>query len=522
MYLLAQLERRIGHDADAEDLSFKLLDDLPAWRSRSVEHVELTSAQLSKRERVIHVKPLREVPSLRCYLRQVAGWRADSATFILPIVDLPRITLLDFEITVDGNQVYRLTREETGQFQARYVRHLASMAALPRKIDPRLEAFLVAIFNFYDSTLEEELSKYTKLHRCFKWRVGRKDPQKPVREYLEEKFRTLSSYRTPSLSTLPPYRKPSRRTLARWQRNANRVGDLVLAHVSCRLSSASQNPLLALPQFMQENNLTNRDATKLLTGLRRLLVAASGRAQQGDKEAENFLYTYASYGRRWEVLAKCTVPLNRPFIMRVDDKRPIFFDIPGYRYETRRSLLHARLMPTARQYASFADAGSNHIHIRVPDDGVELVPSRCRAKDEKYLDWAPTPNGEDKEKEHYSRRDSTCSRGKRIWIDCRLRTTRLKLGMIWGMIFATALAVALIVIYGFTSYNPKHKLGGPDVVSILIPVTFAGSLLIAKESTTLGMHVKKLWQIILMLALLSLWVLTVILRLMGKISIDGL
>ncbi|MFD9040997.1 hypothetical protein [Streptomyces bottropensis] len=506
MPLLAPLWHRTDQNAHAEELSFKLLDDLPAWRARSVEHVELTSAQLSKRERVIHVKPLREVPSLHRFVRRVAGPNAESATFILPIVDLPRITLLDFEITVDGQQVYRLTREETGEFQARYLRHIASLTTLPIEIDSRLEEFLVAIFTFHDSILEEELSKYTKLHKLSKWRTGRKDPQKPVREYLEGEFSNPISPRV----------------FARWQRHADAIGNLALTHVPIRLSSAAQNPLLALPRFMREKNLTKRDASRLLARLLRLLTAASLRAQQGDENANNFLYSYASYGRRWEVLAKCKVPLNKPFIVKVHDKRPIFFEIPGFQYGTRRSFLRDRLLPTARQYVSFADAGSNHIHIRVPDDGVELVPSKCRAKNEKYDRQALAPSGEGKEREHYSRHDSKHERAKRIWIDCRLRPTRLKLGMVWGIISATLLAVALIVIYGLTSYDPQHKLKGPDIVAILIPVTFAGSLLIVKESTTLGMHVKKIWQITLMLAMFSLWVLTVILRLMGNIAIDDL
>jgi hypothetical protein len=508
MQPLSQLRRQIGQDAYADELSFQLLDYLPEWRSRSVEHVELTSAQLSKRQRVIHVKPLREVIPLHRTLQRVAGRHAESAAFILPIVDLPRITLLDFEITVDGEKVYRLTREETGKFQARYLRHLASAAALPGEIDAQLEDFLVAIFTFHDSNLEEEISKYTKLHRYFRWRTGRKDPQKPIREYLEGKFRNF-----------PSRGAPSRRSLARWQRSADKVRDLVLTRVPSRLSSASQNPMLALPEFMLEGKLADRDVSKLLTRLHGLLTAAYWHAEGGNEGADNFLYAYASYGRRWEVLAKCTVPLNKPFIINVDDKRPIFFDAPDMRYKTHWSILRARLTSTARQYVSFADAGSNHIHIRVPDDGVELVPSKCQAKEEKYDKRASAPCDEDKEREHYSRHDSHGGRAKRIWIDCRLRPTRVKLGLILGVISATALALLLIVIYGFTSYNSNQRLKGPDVVAILIPVTFAGSLLIAKESTTLGMHVKKFWQTALMLSLFSLWVLTVILRLMDRIMI---
>ncbi|MBP0452640.1 hypothetical protein J5Y04_24300 [Kitasatospora sp. RG8] len=494
---------------DLETLGFKLLDDLPAWRVRSVEQVELTTAQLSKRERVIHVKPLREVDSLQYLLRKTVG-RGDSATLIIPIVNLPRFILLDFNITIDGNSAYRFPRKETGEFEARYIRHLATEAKLSGEIDGQLEEFMAAAFTFPGSALEAKLMSARK--KSFDWRADEGDLEELIRKYVKDDFGPLVSDRT----------------FERWQHRTTQISNLVRRYTPKNLLSASENPLLALPQFMRNHNLTSRTVSRMLARLCRLLTQAHEFVQLDEiahpdntSWARKFMRAYSSYGQRWEVLTKCSVPLNEPFIIQVSDKRPIFFDPPGRRYSSRWPWLKDRLMPTARQYVSFADARTNHFHIRVPDEGVEFVPSKCLAMREDYMGPADKPSDENKEKEHYSRYDAKVNREKRIWIDCRLRLTRLRLSMFLGLILATLLAVAMMVSYGFICYNDQHKLNGSDVVAILIPVTFAASLLIVKETTTLTMHVKRAYQAFLMSSLLALWVLTFILYVMGRISIDG-
>ncbi|WP_395297669.1 hypothetical protein ACF9IK_32630 [Kitasatospora hibisci] len=57
-------------------------------------------------------------------------------------------------------------------------------------------------------------------------------------------------------------------------------------------------------------------------------------------------------------------------------------------------------------------------------------------------------------------------------------------------------------------------------MAILLPVTVAASLALARESSTLGMRVKRNKQYLLMATLAGLWITTVIAYFQNRIAID--
>ncbi|MEU6813209.1 hypothetical protein ABZ920_30365 [Streptomyces sp. NPDC046831] len=438
------------------------------------------------------------------------------ASVLLPIGDFPKVSQVDFSITVAGEQVHRISREFNGQIQARYFRHLAQQTPLCTLGTRRLEPLLAAIFTFNPGVLRGKLNdEYRKpLRHPRQWNERMKGALVPVRAYVENAIDV--GVRDAAM-------------FDRCDQVARDIGGLLDQYVLSTSESAAEYPLLALPELFRANpGLTERDALRLLKRLHRLLVRADQR-RHFDSRAERLLHTYFSYGRRWEALAWCKIPLNASFLIEVYEKREIFFDTPEEPLKRRFWLwrrLCDRLVPKARQYVAFADAKSNHVNIRVDDTSVQLGRRGTCVRDElnREITSPPQePDDEHKTREYYSRYDSRAdrlkpdSRRQRLWIECRLLPTWLRLFTGWGFIVATWSAICLIVMYGFI--GRPQQLNSADILTILFPVTFGASLLLVQETTTLGRHIKRAKQGLLLFFLLSLWGLVFVLYVMGRVKI---
>ncbi|MFF7701400.1 hypothetical protein [Streptomyces lydicus] len=509
--MIGRKRARQSHNPKRLDsLTFELLDRLPDWRQRAIEGVTITSALWSEREREIHVKPLRHVAALEHKLARRVGrcplFSDDWATLVLPISDFPKVTQFDFSVAVSGEPVYRLSRRENCQLQVRYLRYLARNAGLCTFGFNRLEPLLVAIFAFRPGDLERELGRYRRPVRHYiRWCRKRLGFTNPVIEYLAAKY---------ALPIDDPVFKDCQIESGKIRRLLDE--ETLLAHEA----SASQNPILALPEFLRENpSLTLDDALRLMKRLHWLLKWAH-QCHVDDRAAKEFLDTYFSYGRWWPAFAWCSVPLDAPFSIEVREKREISFESPKVPYELAASWNDWRCL-TARQYVSFFDAEVNHIHVRVLDDGVQLHRGGIRVKNDAYRD-AAAPVDEHRSEEHYSRYDSQKSRDRRLWVECRLRQTPTRARMAYGLLAVSILAIWLLLGFGSWFYNDEARLNGADVAAILIPVTVAASLLLAPAGTTLGLRVKRRRHAALAIALFVLWLTVFCFYVMGRISIDTL
>lgn len=475
--------------------AFTMLDSPSDWRLRSVERIELTSSHWSDRERLIHVKTLRHVEPLRRQLRRIPN-HDGSAEVILPIADFPKRTIFDLTITIDGDHAYRLSRRENAQIQAAYMRHLAEKARLDRCLmDDGLEKLLVAIFMFNPSRLREYSEPYQKIYHWRKWRERVKGRVDPAIDYVHQGLH----------DTCGPIR------FAVWRLLSRRIANRIQQYVPSIYFSAAENPLLAMPKFMIDEGLTCRQASRSLVRLYLLILRADARRLNGDAEANTFLRIYSEYGLRWQAFARCRVSLDDPFTIEVKEQRAIVFDSPRDPLK-KTTWFKDRFAPTARHYVSFADAASNHVHIRVSDPKVQLAPRRCVAMDERYEQEARGA-AEEKTKEHYSRYDSSKSRPDRLWIDSGIRLSWAWFYLYWGMITATSLSLAMLNTLGWSG-----DLNSADVITMLLPVTFAGALLLVSDATTLAMHAKRGKQTLLMCSLLILWVLAVTLYFSGNVQ----
>ncbi|MEV8560753.1 hypothetical protein AB0478_30715 [Streptomyces sp. NPDC051917] len=516
----------IGHQADVEfpilsdnqlkQLTFELLDDPLSWRVRAVEEIQLTRAQWAERSRVIEISPLGEAlqGSINSMFDGTEG-EPKSLDLILPISEFPKTPLLDFIMTVDGEAVQRIPRKKGSVIQAEYIYHLARRAGVTVPSDENLYILLACIFGFRPGAWERMIKGRKVICRS---RALRLFLRRCANRAIElEKYKHWKKVLVPKFE------------------------NLVRKHVVLTRSSAAQNPLLALPSLFRRVTLDDDEVGQLLDKLYNFLDDSEKKFRDPDadpheRECAGWLVsTYCAYGRRWEAMARCTVPLDRPFTITVRDRRMIRFDSPkkgGLRFFT---FILDRVFSTTRHYVSSADAQSNHLHIVAPDSSVEFVPRSCKARDEvwKKLPCSPSgvgqaPEDEQKTVEHYSRYDSRSDRPFRIWVQCRLRQSLLRWCMTWGVILATVSAIFLIVRFNETcgyswlcAYDASDKMNGGDVVAILLPVTFAASLLLARDVTTLGVRVKRAVHLLLMFVFAALWGITVYFYVVGHICIGS-
>ncbi|WP_395297670.1 hypothetical protein ACF9IK_32640 [Kitasatospora hibisci] len=454
-----QLEER------AEDLLFHLLDNPQIWRERAVEQIAITSEILSDRERTIDVRSFAEVRSSsneEGYIKPEAieiGNLVKSLTvsdpknivtppdgrfaeLLLPIASLPRTPLLAFEIKVDGRTSQRLPRDINGDLQARYFAHLSKRAECDINISELLLRLLSCIFSFSSSTWTDFERRHRRLRsRLIRFFKGTIEDYDPVYEYIQLRQ--------------DDHKKIDVATYARWRKVSETIRDLVVRqHVTENARSAPENPLLAIPKLCRRiPDLQDDQITAALLDLRDLLLYAQGRFQADPRDLQSPAYklvsTYASYGRRWEAVAKCRIPVDRSFEISVKDRRMMDFCSPeGHSafsewIQKKRSVAH--------YHVSFADAASNHLHITIPDQHVQLRPKKCQARNDLWKPLCPkvsgSPDDEQKEGESYSRYD-TKKRVDQIWIELHLRQIWARSLATLGVTGATLSALILLIHSG--------------------------------------------------------------------------
>ncbi|MER7703189.1 hypothetical protein ABTX81_09855 [Kitasatospora sp. NPDC097605] len=518
-----------------DDVAKALLSDMPAWRLRAIERVELSSAFWSERDREIHVKPLIDVMTendeIRAALSSVWGKRLrripDEIDLVLPITELPQLPVLDLRITVAEKRVYRVSRDEGARIQARHVIDLARHEAIglmpaEEKVgeagEPlHLVDFLTFLFYFPSSPYEQVMQR--RAGNC-------RFPADRNFEYLTEQASGI-----PQRGLSGHYDK--------WKAYSLAIGNIAKGYVLNDYASGSENPLICLPYFFQELRERRpavepalQDVTKLLSYLQTAVATADAIAsakprtgdigrdeQQAVREAAAriFLTAYFGYGHRWMTFARCTIPLKSPFTIAVREKRAIYFT-PKRRLN-RETRSPRELLEQAWQMVAYADAETNHVSIRIEDMAVRL-----KGRPVVFDETARRPvEGEVDEEEStfelYFRQDSTRGRPGRIYIKCPLRLTRIQSGMLWLTILITGVAIGLLinrgVVDGFIADEAGetlgHNLTAKDAAVVLIPVAFAASFLLVRDSSTLSMWLRRTRQTFLMVELFALLALAFVL-----------
>ncbi|MFF4984817.1 hypothetical protein ACFY3O_32845 [Streptomyces sp. NPDC001046] len=480
----------LSHQVDPVTLG--LLANLPAWRQRAIERIELSNALWSKREREIHVKSLDATTG---QIQELQGFldvqpEEDLATIILPITELSYVPLLDLHITVAGEPVYRVPLDEGARIQAYHIQRLASNVKeslspkIRRKVRKKLDVdeelldLLTSIFYFPTLQYETLWKEYRQLtwhpNSWLHW-------NNPTKVYLETIFGDLHEKK-------------------RLFELASGIRKYTAEYSMPDPFNAAQNPLIALPRLKEEfNDLSEIDCIRRLEKLSQLLSCAVEQQDGPARRAcESLLSTYTAYGYRWMAFAKCSVPVSRPFIITVTERRSVYF---GSRWSSRYKNgpvvpVTKHLSSTVWKQISFHDAETNHVSIRLSDTAVRLR-GKCEPLDETGNRVKTNADIESQTFELYLRHDSSEGRPERMWIKSHLRLNRLVSLFFCLAMTVTAIATGLLIWRGLfetKGASDTRGLTAKDMSVILLPAAFVASLLLVKESSTLSVRLRRLKQ----------------------------
>ncbi|WP_380283408.1 hypothetical protein [Kitasatospora purpeofusca] len=533
-----------------DEAAAALLNDLHLWRLRAIERVELSRAFWSERDREIHVQPLYEKLSaeskngtdlLSCILA-LKNTRNGTVDLVLPITELPKLPLLDLTINVDGTHVHRASRDEGARIQAISLIRLIKDAGIEFPDNLPLARFVdLLTFVFYAPThIYEKTFQGYKTSHYFTSGTSLLNTQFT---YLRNDFGNTHDDKK---CLLPDWEEQ----YTSWQQSARRIRAIAGEYVRSDPFSSTQHPIISLPYLLQE--LKHRreasgsgwtpkapEVTALLTYLADLLESLH--EEPSDKN-DQILRNYFAYGYRWVAFARCRIPLDKSFIISVRERRAIYFT-PDW--QKRRLSPKEQIQKTAWQMVAFSDAETNHVNIHVSDTAVRLGKPTVHNE----LGQSLTPRRADRRKwlaeggpgridderntfEFYFRQDSQRGRPPRIYIRCPLRLTRVHSWTLYLTMGITLFGIMLLVNRGWSEIHSvlqptsgqqvpevDNNLTAKDATLILVPVAFAASFLLTRDTSTLSAWIRRIRQSILLIELFALLAIAFVLILVHHIRI---
>ncbi|MGW2044864.1 hypothetical protein ACWCPF_06735 [Streptomyces sp. NPDC001858] len=444
-------------------ITFRLMDEPTRWRLRAVEEIDFPSTLFSERTRTIHVSSLgnalRFDPALNVHW---ADHKAE-AWLRLPVGSVPRRPPLGFELSIADKPAYRVHRHKSSDLQARYLAHLTVLLlqqGLAQKVPMNASALLVdrRLVRFFMAIFAVDREQWYQANSFFKHDV------------LKNYFRAAGIVG----GWIPA-------TAEIWERRDSPIRGLLnqLVGITFNKHNPSQNPLIALPLLKEIHDFDLDEVTEFndialgyLRKLKNYLGEVSRLAVHAPPEtsilAYKILLRYAQYGDFWVVMSDCRVPLGEPFTIRVQEKREV--------ESGKRNILNEPVV--------YKDAQVNQISCRITTENVEFNKrSFALLSEDGSRRLSSYPEELFKSEELLVLASADPKRDRRIRVRVKLRPThlvRLLQRIVLGSILATWMTV---VAYGF---NWIHWLTAGNLSLLLLPTTFAGSLLLVKESSQLG------------------------------------
>lgn len=467
---------------------FDLVDNLPQWRLRTIERIDYASTLLTKRTKLVHVRPLRSV--LTEYVTET-----DAKVWVqLPVGFFPRKPFFEFDVEVAGVKTYRMGGNASFELLADYVAQLAWLIE-DHDIRDRLEnghifEWIWAICNF----------------RTEEWQLARTEyKDMALLKYLQDGLCPRLPGGSIDATTL------DEQVLAGWRDSVSGVSSIVNEYtLFSDENSAAENPLLALPLLKSSGVIqTVSDVPHLLEELTRFMGRVDRLSRFENQvlaaAASSFYSIYSLVGQYWMVLVECLLPLDESFMIEVSETRPVEMI-----YKQRWSRI---IGSTFRLYRKdlgplivFDDAEVNHASVQVADPNVELGKGvEVRGRGKSGSDFSIAQVGATKQKGEvvliYS---GVSNRPCVVHLEMVIRPA--------AAIRAIHYTVALIVLFTAVSflvawhYVPGH-FTATHVAWLLTPSTFATSLLLARESSALSGGLARNLRVLLATVLLLLWML---------------
>ncbi len=443
----------------------RLLRQQDEWRVRAVEQVTVGSARLCTRRRSLQVAPLGS------FVPEANG--ADSAFVLLPVDKLRKRPLLGFNISVDEKPAYLISRRATADVEAALILTLAEEAGV--RTDEVTEQYVNAICAFSPSVWERYLRPW---HRSPSTRALRAYLIAGLSPTGDDKLGSAASSWTKDLSWI------TTRKLLRQSGALRSMCRDALGEGPSPVSSADF-PLLAAPLLAERGVIDSlRELTEAMRGLERFVNQLV--EQAGVPREAPALVALAEFGRRWQALAWCDVPLHRPFLVKTEHEAP---------------LRVGRLRAWAKQPVALADAHSNHLTLSVTDANVELADVQLRGLDESRLEGT-LATGLRRSRERFALYTSEPGRDARGALRFRLRVP-----LAITAVNAVVLAVSWLAV-GLTGVLvARDQVSSAELAVLVVPTTFAASLLLTRERNSLARRLQAKSRAGVLVATAALWML---------------
>ncbi|MEY9816341.1 hypothetical protein [Streptomyces albogriseolus] len=461
---------------EADSIVFRLWDTRMSWCIRVFEEVDLSGVLVVKRIRTVDAAPLRL--ALRDILPVSAqnGWgAANSARLKLPVAILPKDPLLTFDVQVAGQAAHRISKSETVRLHAGYLVHAARQAGLTAPLP--VANFFSAISNFQPG-----------VWRIYLRGAASADSQ-PLRAYLDDGlFGTEGVLDDATFDVFLEMRD--------WFR------EFISPYAPYDHYSSAQNPLLALPDMKAAGlDVSPQGIEASLTALAYFLLEAKELAAEGEPSAQNFLRSYADFGRRWVALSECKVPLDEPFSIVMSEKRGILFEENLHKLKPSGDRFNDFfwMRKTLVRRTAFRDAETNQVNIVVTDPNVELVGVEPLTEKNDGID---VPLQLYKTPEVFYISSSSPSRSHRLKLVCRVQPSMTVRWLHWLILLAmVATPVGIGLAWEmFTWVTTGH------LALMLTPITFAASLLLVREASPLSSELTSTFRRIITVGIGLLWV----------------
>lgn len=458
-------QRRSVDLLNRPDVTSHLLLESARWRSRVVEEVRLESAVSARTSRSLQVVPLREV------LQEIPSLELDRSTarLALPLATLPKGPLVNLHLKAGEETPLLLMRYAIAEREAEYVKVLGANIGVP--VDAELMEFLVEICGFTPGP----------------W-VGfrRSEHLLGARERALKKF--LISGIGGNISD----------RFTEWHERAVRIGRVLSTALGegHDENSSADMPLLAFPGLSSASLHKKRSIEETVVALTASLekleqfVAACAAVPNAEPDP---LVLLAEYGRRYEAIVSCVVPLDDALEAVIARDLPIKV---GFWGRTELDLV-------------FNDAWSNHVAIRAQDHDVEIVRRRpvgpTNARLEKTLFNMVRDSRED-----LAVYGSDATRDYLVRFRFRFRAPFIIRATGWSFIAVLGAAIFLLV-----SVRP---LNSQDVGLFVVPTTISSGLLLIQQRTSMAIRAQKTIRYAMLAAILSLWTTVIVLYMMDSVE----
>jgi hypothetical protein len=448
-----------------EDAAFLrvLLSDTLAWRHRLVERFTFGSGE--------HVRVKSsyqcEFPNalLEPFLpRYEFRDPVEAVRALIPVTARPKQSMLGFNCVAPDDQFAPVSRRsDAAALQSGYVRELIATSPAVDVLEGPLSEDLI-----------EAISAFTPGRYRRIWEEEKKDRRRSVAAYLEQglKIRLCDATLRASLKEC----ESAAEVLAR-----------VLDEAPEPMSS-SECVLLALPNM---RNAPKTDET-IAALVRRYARAIRLAEAAGDTAV---LQAVADYGRRWELIVEVTVPVGRPWRVRVEEDRPLHWE-----------------KGKSRQVLALGDAQSVHFEVDVTDPNVSLKKDSYRLVDHRQDDVSRWLIEDVRDtNETLSLYTSEPAR-EPYYATLEVAFTRPSY-VRWT---ATLLAI-LLVLAAITALAVDDRSLVEKLAVLTVPTTFAAALLLLREQTPIGARLDAGRRWVLALATVALWSIAI-----ARLFVEGL